>query len=819
HPASEEKIGQSLDMLIRKVLDGLNEGATIEALRTSIRAIILLLSKLPETAKLSGIRNNLMKYGQISEDIVGEELIGGFLAALRTFPEEIEEEKTGEEKITEEKKKNVDIDADRLEGVLRDLRPILKEAKIDLDQFLQEVDDRILTGEGRGGGGEDIGGLDEKAVEQPIMSREEKVTKVKKKDVDFDDDEQEDAELEREDDAWEVSLEEDEEWERKEEQEGEVEELEPAPEEIEEEKTEEGWIPKAKKGEKKREVTIPLEDTPLAGSAPSTEPLDETISAPVSSTTPEQPSEPKPAAPTPKPQKQEPEKPKPSKQPARPKPGSFFGRLRRQRRPKTIQRYGDISCPLKMKIQKVHNVEVCVRAAKERVKGVASIGIQVAVPKSPQEVPKIEVLVMAPGFDIKGDVRRSLEIPVEDRDSKTLVFKVIPQSLGEKYVFVEFYQYGKLLGRSVITVQVEKKVVGTPPLESKAFSLKTFTPQEVDLDATLRIVKFENKFFFSLFTRHSAAVVDPSSMFGTRALEADQIEALKELMHHSAFKRDADAAEETLKNLGQIVYKLIPPKMRQNIERTNPNFLLIETGDMFVPWELAYDGKDFWATKYSLGKRIFDETSDFKAPPLCFGTTTVKSAVVSSSAEDLKFATKEVEMFEKFAQTKRISLEKIIADRKKAVDALRKGVNLWHYVGHGEFDEIHPMKSALLLKPPLSAEEISRISIQGFPLIFANACEAGTLQKESYGVAGIARSFLGSGAIAFLGPLWEIPDKIAAEFAVGFYQRLLYEGKHIGVAIRETKLDLKNKFPGVLWATFSLFGDPTLQICSPLSSS
>ncbi|MFX1251096.1 MAG: CHAT domain-containing protein [Promethearchaeota archaeon] len=515
--------------------------------------------------------------------------------------------------------------------------------------------------------------------------------------------------------------------------------------------------------------------------------------------------------------------PKPSSQPVpsdkpKPPPRPRLGRLSRRRRPKTLQRFGDISCPLRMQLKKQYNVEVCVRASKERVKGV-SVGIQVAVPKSPQEVPMIEVFVLAPGFDITGEVRRPLEIPVEHKDSETLIFKMTPEALGEKYVFVEFYQHGKLLGRSVITVQVEDKLKGKPPLESKAFSLKTFTADEVDLDATLRIVKFENKFFFSLFTRHSAAVVDPASMFGVRELDTDQIESLKALMRHSAFKKQQTEAEETLKNLGLIVYKLIPSKMRETIEHVDPQFLLIETGDMFVPWELAYDGEDFWAIKYSLGKRIFDETSDFRAPPLCFGTTTLKSAIVSSSAEDLKFAEKEVEMFEKFAQTKRLDLQKIIANRKQAVQALKEGVDLWHYVGHGEFDVINPQNSALLLNPPLSAAEISKIAVQGFPVIFANACEAGTLQKETYGVAGIARSFLGSGAIAFLGPLWEIPDELAAEFATGFYQRLLFEGKNIGLAIRETKLVLKDKFPGVLWATFSLFGDPTLRICTPLSSS
>ena len=56
-------------------------------------------------------------------------------------------------------------------------------------------------------------------------------------------------------------------------------------------------------------------------------------------------------------------------------------------------------------------------------------------------------------------------------------------------------------------------------------------------------------------------------------------------------------------------------------------------------------------------------------------------------------------------------------------------------------------------------------------------------------MSSIARAFLGAGARAVAGTLWEIDDDVAAEFFRRFHERLR-SGAHPARALRETQLDM-----------------------------
>ena len=96
-----------------------------------------------------------------------------------------------------------------------------------------------------------------------------------------------------------------------------------------------------------------------------------------------------------------------------------------------------------------------------------------------------------------------------------------------------------------------------------------------------------------------------------------------------------------------------------------------------------------------------------------------------------------------------------------------------HLTCHGKYEEKEPLESALLLSDDIiTADEIDDMEMENWPLIFANACSTGAISDKIVGVGGIARAFLEAGAIAFLGPLFEIPDDIAIDFAKEFYNNL-----------------------------------------------
>lgn len=483
--------------------------------------------------------------------------------------------------------------------------------------------------------------------------------------------------------------------------------------------------------------------------------------------------------------------------------------------PKKIKRFGDVSSPMEMTEKKEYIVAVCLRVLKEDVVGMP-VPMEIVVPVVGP--PIIEVFLM--GQDFKVDqARRSLIVPL-DRDSDILNFRVTPKMEGLQSLTVEFYQEGRLIGRAILKIVVKrKKEPVNEALSSTSVTVASYLG-ETKLDASLRIIRYENDFFFSLFTPRAKAVVSQQSLFGKATIDTGKVQKLEALVEEAVFDRgNPEEAVEKLKKIGTQIYNYIPEQIRKTIKSIEPKYLMIETGDLLVPWELAFDGSDFLCIKYCLGKRVFDETKDFRPPPFCIGKKALDVLFVGASPKGVPeiSVNQEMELFDVYAQTKRIKLEKLIepnALKQKVVEYLSKG-DIVHLTCHGNFEEKEPKASALLLSDStLTASEIDKLAMTNWPLIFANACSTGAISNKIVGIGGIARSFLEAGAIAFLGPLFEIPDDIAVEFAKEFYNDLLFNDMNVGEAILTTRKKLRDQFGGAFWAIFSLYGDPTLSLCS-----
>ncbi|MHA1696822.1 MAG: CHAT domain-containing protein [Candidatus Helarchaeota archaeon] len=485
-----------------------------------------------------------------------------------------------------------------------------------------------------------------------------------------------------------------------------------------------------------------------------------------------------------------------------------------KRRPKTIERYGDIIADNEMELNKETKIMVSIKKEAKSVLGV-KVQMSITVPEEEKKLPEIEIFIMAPDFEIP-EPRKKLVIPL-DRDSEILEFKITPKEVGKKYIFVEFYQEGKMINRAILEVIVKKETNSINKIE-KSFNITMF--ENVEIDATLRIIRYENKFIFSLFTKHGGTIIDPRASFGTMEIKKKYIKNLNELMRDMALDfKNPKKAMNIIKKLGKLVYQLIPGPMREAIKKIDPKYLIFETGDLFVPFELAHDGEDFICLKYCIGKRILDENKDFSAPPICFGTSEFDFMMVESNPnKDLEL--KDREYIEKIIKNYDINFKTLKdknATKKLILDLIKSTpIEIIHFAGHGMFDEKNPDNSGILLEDGiLTAHEIRNMKIKGFPLIFANACESASITKVNKikGVGGVARSFLGSGAIGFIGPLWEITDDLAAEFAMKFYEKLLIDRLTVGDAIKEVKIELKSKYSDILWATFNYYGDPTLKLC------
>ena len=139
-------------------------------------------------------------------------------------------------------------------------------------------------------------------------------------------------------------------------------------------------------------------------------------------------------------------------------------------------------------------------------------------------------------------------------------------------------------------------------------------------------------------------------------------------------------------------------------------------------------------------------------------------------------------------------------------------VDLIHYAGHAQMDQKNPKLSGLKFKDgPLYAEEWERILCSS-AFLFLNACEAGRGKSRNFPgfrgklIEGIAASALIGGAAGCLGPMWEVRDDLAAEFAIEFYKRLL-ERHPLGEATRQARLKIRSKSLDTA-LTWILYGDP-----------
>lgn len=142
-----------------------------------------------------------------------------------------------------------------------------------------------------------------------------------------------------------------------------------------------------------------------------------------------------------------------------------------------------------------------------------------------------------------------------------------------------------------------------------------------------------------------------------------------------------------------------------------------------------------------------------------------------------------------------------------------------HFAGHGEIIEDPPGSQlyALLLEDgPFTAPEwIDATTWKAAtvrPLVFLNACDLGESSHVGGVVEGFGPAALGHGAGAFIGALWPIGDRSAAEFAEAFYQqverRLETEGRAV---IAEVLRDLRNSHvhtQNPTWAAYVLYGHP-----------
>jgi len=144
-----------------------------------------------------------------------------------------------------------------------------------------------------------------------------------------------------------------------------------------------------------------------------------------------------------------------------------------------------------------------------------------------------------------------------------------------------------------------------------------------------------------------------------------------------------------------------------------------------------------------------------------------------------------------------------------------------HIACHAVSDDIDPYRSAVFFSSSDSGSDDGLLRLEemydlrlGCDLVVLSACQTGTgpiITNE--GALGLPRVFFYSGARSVVSSIWNIEDKSASKFMLGFYKRLL-DGQTSAQALRSTKMEfIRSGYSHPFyWSPFILTGDPSTAI-------
>jgi class 3 adenylate cyclase len=280
-----------------------------------------------------------------------------------------------------------------------------------------------------------------------------------------------------------------------------------------------------------------------------------------------------------------------------------------------------------------------------------------------------------------------------------------------------------------------------------------------------------------------------------------------------------------LREYGGLLFdELIPVRVKERLAAVKDRHLLISIDDnlVHIPWELLFDGSDFFCRKFSMGRTV--STRQSVSPlarsvgrPLKIQVLADPRGDLSAAYEEGMLITSEIGRIDEWSD---VSL-RTTDIRTDYVQSKMRRFDIVHYAGHADHDAKKPEESGWLLKEgKLSAGQIRKMAgATPMPsLVFSNACQSGQTGEWHLGedyeerIFGLANAFLLSGVQHYIGTFWEIPDEAGAHFAVTFYKSLI-QGSAIGEALRASRQSLIEKYGEdmIIWASYMLYGDPSVR--------
>lgn len=307
---------------------------------------------------------------------------------------------------------------------------------------------------------------------------------------------------------------------------------------------------------------------------------------------------------------------------------------------------------------------------------------------------------------------------------------------------------------------------------------------------------------------------------------ADTTGSAPTLGYGSAGGYDEDDRVSGLQAIGRLVYShLLTEPARRKISASTGGDLYLRLDEQLVhvPWELCYDGHEFLATKFRIGRQVItDRPIPQRSAASTSGSGQIEILLVTDPTETLGGARDECAAIEaQLATAPEVRVTRLAGKsvRKMVLLQALGRSTIVHFAGHSIYDGDDPTRSGWVLSDGvLTAGEMTKLD--RLPqLVFSNSCHAGATVgwdgRSSYeGHAfGIGSAFLLAGVPNYLGTFWVTHDEESALFARAFYQSML-RGAPIGESMQAARRRVVDQcgWNELTWASYMLYGDPAYRL-------
>lgn len=482
-----------------------------------------------------------------------------------------------------------------------------------------------------------------------------------------------------------------------------------------------------------------------------------------------------------------------------------------------------------------------------------------------QEKWEIDVILTAPDDFILTKTSNVMSIVLPKKgNSTTAIFylqaKPIRDSRKEFKIYVTFVYKGGLLARIyrevTLTESLAKKSISIP--ETSQLNEANISSSRMNLisqgkeiilsnafvppDLTIEIIEDQNRVqinCYSIFLSYLKPIYDKKPVGLEDFLESyyqkfAQYSArnVTPIRNEQEAFTHKDKVLSLCRNFGRELYERYAPERFKTIfwelrEKYGDRFQTIQiySNNPIIPWELMrpYKGSkelDYLGIQFKVGTWHIDERIVFsERPPQTIPI--VNRVLIAPRYEgflDLPNQKRETESLKT-----REGFRQVLAnysDVKELFHSLPQGVI--HFAGHGKVRPTRFNNYEYVIF--LENDTLDVKTWKGFmpnqesknhPLIFFNACEIGQSNKIANFVEGWAPAFLEAGASGYIGGLWPLGDKGAADFAIHFYANMERNLRTGPIKICDLLREARRQFYETgdpTYLAYMYFGDPNLQL-------